>query len=204
MADKANSLTDSAKAEVKAVKVDNAAHADKADSLTANAKAEVKAVKVDNAAHADSADNAAQLGGIAAADYATKTYADQAEADAIAAANANTANVIKNYYTKAEADAAFMDSTETGNAIDAKITALNLAATYEPIGAETRAKAYADGLAGNYATAAQGAKADTALQSVEAGTGLKVSAKANNKQTIEIDTDVVFVFNCGSASTLID
>ena len=204
MADKANSLTDAAKAEVKAVKVDNATNADVANSLTDNAKAEVKAVKVDNAAHADSADNAAQLGGVAADQYATKAYADQAEADAISAANANTANVIKNYYTKSEADAAFMDSTETGNAIDAKITALNLATTYEPIGAETRAKAYADSLAGNYATAAQGAKADSALQSVEAGTGLKVSTKANNKQTIEIDDSVVFVFNCGTASTLVD
>ena len=186
-------------------KVANAAYADKANSLTDAAKAEVKAVKVDNAAHADSADsadNAAKLGGVVAADYATKAYADQAEADAIASANANTANVIKNYYTKTEANAAFMDATETGNAIDAKISALNLAATYEPIGAETRAKAYADGLAGNYATAAQGAKADSALQSVEVGTGLKVSAKANNKQTIEIDTDVVFVFNCGSSTTV--
>ena len=203
-ADKANSLTDAAKEEVKAVKVDNATNADIANSLTDDAKAEVKAVKVDNAAHADTAGNAAQLGGVAADQYATKAYADQAEADAIAAANANTANVIKNYYTKSEADAAFMDSTETGNAIDAKITALNLGATYEPIGAENRAKAYADGLAPNYATAAQGAKADSALQAVEVGTGLKVSEKANNKQTIEIDTDVVFVFNCGNASTLID
>jgi hypothetical protein len=97
-----------------------------------------------------------------------------------------------------------MDSTETGSAIDNKITALNLGTTYEPIGAETRAKAYADSLAGNYATAAQGAKADSALQSVEVGTGLKVSEKANNKQTIEIDTNVVFVFNCGNASTLVD
>ena len=128
-----------------------------------------------------------------------KAYADQAEADAISAANTNTANVIKNYYTKSEADAAFMDATETGNAIDAKITALNLDATYEPIGAETRAKSYADSLAGNYATAAQGTKADSALQAVEVGTGLKVSAKANNKQTIEIDDTVVFVFNCGDS-----
>ena len=203
-ADKANSLTDAAKEEVKAVKVNNATNADVANSLTDNAKAEVKAVKVDNAAHADTADNAAKLGGVAAADYATKAYADQAEADAIASANANTADVIKNYYTKSEADAAFMDSTETGSAIDAKITALNLSTTYEPIGAETRAKAYANGLAKNYATAAQGAKADSALQNIEVGTGLKVSGKANNKQTIEIDTDVVFVFNCGSASVLVD
>ena len=201
MADKANSLTDAAKAEVKAVKVDNAINADVANSLTEAAKAEVKAVKVDNATNAD---DAAKLGGVAAADYATKAYADQAEADAITAANANTANVIKNYYTKAEADAAFMDSTETGSAIDAKISALNLGTTYEPIGAENRAKAYADSLAGNYATAAQGAKADSALQSVEAGLGLKVSEKANNKQTIDIDDSVVFVFNCGSASELVD
>ena len=201
MADKANSLTDAAKAEVKAVKVDNATNADVANSLTEAAKAEVKAVKVDNATNAD---DAAKLGGVAAADYATKAYADQAEADAITAANANTANVIKNYYTKAEADATFMDSTETGSAIDAKISALNLGTTYEPIGAENRAKAYADSLAGNYATAAQGAKADSALQSVEAGLGLKVSEKANNKQTIDIDDSVVFVFNCGSASELVD
>lgn len=183
-------------------KVANAAYADKANSLTDAAKEEVKAVKVDNAAHADSADNAAQLGGIAADQYATKAYADQAEADAISAANANTANVIKNYYTKSEADAAFMDSTETDSAIDAKIAALDLGATYEPIGAEGRAKAYADSLAGNYATAAQGAKADSALQEITttANGGLKVT----NKNHIDIDTDVVFVFNCGSASVLVD
>lgn len=183
-------------------KVANAAYADKANSLTDAAKAEVKDVKVDNAAHADSADNAAQLGGVAAADYATKAYADQAEADAIASANANTAEVIKNYYTKSEADTAFMDSAETDGAIDAKITALNLATTYEPIGAETRAKAYADGLAGNYATAAQGAKADSALQEITttANGGLKVT----NKNQIDIDENVVFVFNCGSASVLVD
>ena len=35
---------------------------------------------------------------------------------------------------------------EVNSQIDAKITALNLGTTYEPIGAETRAKAYADGL----------------------------------------------------------
>ena len=183
-------------------KVANAAYADKANSLTDAAKEEVKAVKVDNAAHADSADNATQLGGVAADQYATKAYADQAEADAISTANANTANVIKNYYTMSEADAAFMDSTETDSAIDAKIAALDLDTTYEPIGAEGRAKAYADSLAGNYATAAQGAKADSALQEITTTTngGLKVT----NKNHIDIDTDVVFVFNCGNASTLID
>jgi hypothetical protein len=174
-------------------KVAKAALADKASGLDASGEAAVKAVKVDNAVNAD------KLGGVAAANYATKTYADDAKAAAITSANANTAEVIKNYYTKSEAEAAFMNSTETGSAIDAKITALNLATTYEPIGAESRAKSYADSLAGNYATAAQGTKADSALQAVEVGTGLKVSAKANNKQTIEIDDTVVFVFNCGDS-----
>lgn len=202
MADKANSLTDAAKEEVKGVKVDNATNADVADSLTDNAKAEVKGVKVDNATHADSADNATQLGGLAAEQYATKTYADQAEADAITAANANTANVIKNYYTKSEADTAFMDSTETNEAIDAKITALNLGATYEPIGAENRAKAYADGLATNYATAAQGAKADTAVQSITTGDGLKASVTDTTSYKIEIDEAVIFILDCGTSNTV--
>ena len=185
-----------------ATRADSAATADSASALDASGIAQVKAIKVDNATQADKATDADKLGGVAADHYATKTYADQAEADAIASANANTTEVLKGYYTKSEADAAFMDSTETGAAIDAKITALNLAATYEPIGAETRAKSYADSLAGNYATAAQGTKADSALQEITttANGGLKVT----NKNHIDIDTDVVFVFNCGTSSTLVD
>lgn len=46
---------------------------------------------------------------------------------------------------KATAEAARTED-EVNSQIDAKIAALNLATTYEPIGAETRAKAYADGL----------------------------------------------------------
>lgn len=48
---------------------------------------------------------------------------------------------------------------------------------------------------GDFATSSQGTKADSALQEVEVGEGLKVSAKASNKQKIEIDTDVIFVLN---------
>ena len=94
-----------------------------------------------------------------------------------------------------------MNSTETNSAIDTKISNLNLAATYEPKGAETRAKAYTDSLAKNYATAAQGTKADSALQEITttAGGGLKVT----NKNQIDIDPDVVFVFYAGDASTLV-
>ena len=177
---------------------------------------------VPNATHAvnaDSATDSSKLGGTAAADFLKKAdapgYADiltktaaqsayQAKGDYATAAQGAKADTavqpaaLNDYYTKTQADAAFMDSTETNNAIDAKITALNLGTTYEPIGAETRAKAYADGLAGNYATAAQGAKADSALQEITttANGGLKVTGK--NK--IDIDESIIFVFDCGSAS----
>ena len=62
--------------------------------------------------------------------------------------------------------------------------------------AKDYAKTYADGLAGNYATAAQGAKADTALQT--ASNGLVVEGTE-----VKIDESVTFVFNCGTASTVI-
>ena len=64
--------------------------------------------------------------------------------------------------------------------------------------AEQNAKDYADGLADNYATAAQGTKADTALQEITttANAGLKVT----NKNQIDIDDTVTFVFDCGNAS----
>lgn len=186
---------------------------DNADAISALMGAEGKV---------SAAENADKLGGVAAADYLLKseaagyddilTTAAAAEAyqpkgeyaTAAQGAKADTAvqpAALENYYTKSAADAAFMDSTETDGAIDAKITALNLANTYEPKGAEDRAKAYADGLASNYATAAQGTKADSALQEITttANGGLKVT----NKNQIDIDTDVVFVFNCGSSTEVV-
>jgi hypothetical protein len=70
------------------------------------------------------------------------------------------------------------------------------AINHEETGILAQAKGYADGLADDYATAEQGGKADTALQEVEVGTGLTVTAKDANKQKIEIDTNVVFVLDC--------
>lgn len=63
---------------------------------------------------------------------------------------------------------------------------------------EQNAKEYADSLAGNYATAEQGKKADTALQSISTTKdgGLKVTGT----NQIDIDDSVTFVFNCGDAS----
>lgn len=196
-------------------KATNADTAAEASGLNASGVAAVKAVKVDNAANADKAADADKLGGAAAADYLkkadapgyddilTKTAAEAgyqpkgSYATAAQGALADSAvqpSTLNNYYTKTEADAEFMNEDE----VDAKINGLNLATTYEPIGAESRAKTYADGLASNYATAAQGTKADSALQEITTtkNGGLKVT----NKNKIDIDDSVVFVFDCGNAT----
>ena len=156
-------------------KVANAGHADSASGLDETGIAQVEGIKVNNAKNADEATHAAN------ADKA----ANAEKLGGVAAAD---------YALKTEAQG--YANTAEQNAKDAAQGYANTA--------EANAIAHANGLASNYATAAQGAKADSALQAVEVGTGLKVSEKANNKQTIEIDTDVVFVFNCGNASTLID
>lgn len=143
-ADVASGLDETGVAQVKGIKVDNATNADvaaKASGLDASGEAAVKAVKVDNAGHADSADDASKLGGVAAANYALKTDAEG--------------------YAKAAQDAAAEDATNKANAAQ---TAAATDATNKADKALKDAKDYADGLAGNYATAAQGAKADTAVQ----------------------------------------
>lgn len=59
-------------------------------------------------------------------------------------------------------------------------------ATTKANNAETAAKAYADGLAINYATAAQGAKADTALQAASITTGSANGAIAVNGTDVAV------------------
>jgi hypothetical protein len=64
---------------------------------------------------------------------------------------------------KALEDAGYQNAAQVGSAIDAKITALDLANTYDAKGAahtaEVNAKAYADGLASNYEVAGAAAQA---------------------------------------------
>lgn len=64
---------------------------------------------------------------------------------------------------KALEDAGYQNAAQVGSAIDAKITALNLANTYDAKGAaasaESAAKAYADGLATNYDASGSAAQA---------------------------------------------
>lgn len=169
-------------------KVASSTFADFAKALAESAVEQVKNILINKAVDADTVD------GMHAADFATAAQGALADTAVQPAA-------LNDYYKKSEADAEFMDADEVDGAIDAKIEALKLAETYEPIGAETRANAYADSLATNYATAAQGALADSALQEItttENG-GLKVT----NKNHIDFDPNVVFVFNCGDSQTVI-
>lgn len=96
---------------------------------------------------------------------------------------------VSEFYTKEQADAAFTDSTEVDGQIDAKITALDLANTYQ-------AK-------GEYASAEQGGKADTAVQTVTASadSGLKAT-RTGNDIAIEIDDSIVWVFDCGDSTSV--
>ena len=101
-----------------------------------------------------------------------------AETRAIAAAKTETEKQVK-----ALSDGAVATNTSGISSINA------LLATYGDIVTHNVAE---------FATAAQGAKADTALQEITttANGGLKVT----NKNQIDIDTTVTFVFNCGGAS----
>ena len=181
-----------------AERADSAAMADKADSLTEAAKEEVKAVKVDNAAkadeatHATNADAATKATQDAAGNVITETYETKADA-------AQKLADAKSYADQAELDAIAAAKSYT----DGREAAIKTAYEAYADQAEADAKAYADGLAGNYATAAQGAKADTAVQTVVGDTGLKAT-KSGTEVTIGFDPDVVFVFNCGSATELVD
>lgn len=69
--------------------------------------------------------------------------------------------------------------------IDSKITAYNASKNFGDIITHNAAE---------FASKAQGDKADTALQEIEADTGLKIVEGTNNK--VAIDEDVIFILNC--------
>ena len=143
---------------------------------------------------ADSAVQETDLGTMAkenAIDYVKKSEATGYD-DILTKTEAQGAYQAKGeYYTKTEADAEFTNATEVDGQIDAKITALNLANTYQ-------AK-------GDYATAEQGGKADTAVQTISTPddadgepNGLK-AVKTGTDVAITIDDSVVWVFDCGDS-----
>ena len=213
-------------------KVANAAMADKANSLTDAAKAEVKAVKVaaadaaDEATHATSADKATdadKLGGVVAADYALKTdvatatgdavaahntdeeahsdirtaISDLGEAveDALAAAGETLAGLTAQFNTKLAEN--LTAASEESSAKDAVVLAeaQNAVAAHAE---DTDLHVTADKQA---AWDAAKATADTAIQSVTAAadSGLKAT-QTGTSVAIEIDESITWIFNCGGAS----
>lgn len=135
------------------------------------------------ATNTEAINNAKKAGEEAAANVKTGV-----ENGTIVAAKATDADKLggqlPSYYATAES---VTDITKDNGTIDSKIAAYNTSKNFGDIITHNAA---------DFATKAQGDKADSALQSIAADTGLKVSAKADNSQTISIDTDVVFFLNC--------
>ena len=179
-------------------------YATKTEVATAKSEAEATATSKASAAetaakaHADSITATAKAEAISTAALDATSKADAAKASAIDTAAAD-ATAKANAAQLAAETTASADATAKANAAEA---AAKTHADSKASAAETAAKAYADGLAGNYATSDQGGKADTALQSVSAGAGLKVSEKGNGTvQNISFDEECIFVFECGDSKT---
>lgn len=122
-------------------------------------------------------------------DYATKAYAEE-KATAAQNAAATDATTKANAAKEAAIAAAATDATTKANAAQA---AAATDATTKADAAEKNAKSYADGLAKNYATAAQGKLADSALQAADV-----VEGKTNG--TVSVKGTDVKVHGLGSAA----
>lgn len=155
-----------------------------------------------------------------------KISADLTDAVKNSLALANSAlqpEALNGYYTKEEADAAFMDSTETGSAIDAKIAALKLGETYQPVGNYKTVQEAVEvkGTADKTLKVSQDTNGvitteEVAIQIAESQvTGLtdRINAKTNDADLAAIAktgnvNDLVqtagdiLVFNCGSSSSV--
>lgn len=114
-----------------------------------------------------------------ASDFATKAQGDKADS-AVQTVVSGTAN------GTIAVDGKDVAVTGLGTAAYENVSAFDAAGSAAT--AESNAKKYAD---------------DNFLKEVEVGTGLTVTTKANNKQVIDFDDNVVFVFNCGDSSVLI-
>ena len=202
-ADVASSLDDAGITQVQGIKVNSAGVADKASGLNADGEAAVKAVKVDNATHADAADSATKAtqdgaGNVITTTYETKDDATQKQNDAVSYAD----SLAKNYATAAQgakADTAVQSVTFAGTALTKEGGAVSISKADAQTALGLGSAAYTNTDA--YATSAQGLLADSAVQQITTteNNGLKVTGK----NQIDIDTDVVFVFNCGSSTTVV-
>lgn len=176
------------------------------DNRTIDINTETK-TKIDNGATAYGWGNHASQGYLKAGDISGKAdKVSDATSGNFAGLDANgnltdSGKKASDFATSAQgstADSALQSVKVLGTTLTKSSNELTVASAKTALG--LKSAAYTESSA--YATAAQGGKADSALQTITttANGGLKVT----NKNQIDIDTDVVFVFNCGSASVLVD
>lgn len=118
------------------------------------------------------------------------------------------------YYTKSQADTTFVPQTRT---VNNKALSQNITLTASDVGAdasgsastaETNAKNYADSLASNYATSAQGALADTAVQpadivNMQTTTNL-VTSVSSASTDLQYPSAKLFYDTCGDIESAIN
>lgn len=120
-------------------------------------------------------------------------------------ANANDLSNAVSRITTAEGEIdALQSASHTHTFVESELNKIAAGDVEKWNGIEQSVKKYADDLvqnaAGNYATAAQGGKADTAIQSVTSVAGNGIKATTNGTAvTIDWDSDVVLVFDCGNS-----
>ena len=116
--------------------------------------------------------------------------ADITESGTIALDDAYVKTIKVNEAGKADSATNADDSAKLGGVEASEYLLADNAPGYDDIFTKTAAKTTID-------------QASTALQTISAGTGLKVEEKANNNQEIGFDPDCVFIFNCGTATEII-
>ena len=179
----AKSLDTDAVAQVKAIKVDDADKLDGHDSEYFATAASVSAITEVNTGVIDARITAYNAG---------KNFGDIITHNANEFAPADIDTGVHSVNLSGGTDNGTLKLTVDGIATD-KIAVTGL-----------KSAAYTESTA--YATSAQGALADSAVQGVSniANNGLVMSKSADNKVSVDWDPNVVFVFNCGDSKTLVD
>ena len=171
------------------------------------------------AGEANTAASDAKTGAAASALAAAASESNAAESATTATQKANAASQSANAAAQSKADAeaaqtlaaGYAESADTSASDAAKAQAAAEAAQAAAEASNTSATAIANEAKANAEAAistanAAKATAEKAVQDVAnvANNGLILSKSADNKVSVDWDSNVVFVFNCGSATELVD
>lgn len=187
------------------------AYLTKVDGIEAGAEVNIiETVKVNGAALTPDSSRAVNVtvptGALASKDKVAESDLTESLATKINdKANANDLSNAVSRITTAEGEIdALQSASHTHTFVESELNKIAAGDVEKWNGIEQSVKKYADDLvqnaAGNYATAAQGGKADTAIQSVTSVAGNGIKATTNGTAvTIDWDSDVVLVFDCGNS-----